>query len=87
MARKSRTIEQRIADLDQEKRSLIARQRKKEDARDTRRKVLIGTMVLDRISKESDEDGVWLNEWLGRDLAKFLTRKVDRQMFDDIIPQ
>ena len=87
MVRKSRTIEQRIADLEQEKRSLIARQRKKDDAKDTRRKVLIGTMVLEQISEEGDEDSDQLRNWLERDLTKFLTRKPDRQLFDDIIPQ
>ena len=87
MVRKSRTIEQRIADLEQEKRSLIARQRKKDDAKDTRRKVLIGTMVLEQISEEGDEVSDQLRNWLERDLTKFLTRKPDRQLFDDIIPQ
>ena len=86
MARKSRTIEQRIADLEEAKRSLLARQRKKVDEKDSRRKSLIGTMVLDQISKEGDKDGAWLRSWLERDLAGYLKRKPDRQIFDDIIP-
>lgn len=80
-----RTIEQRIAELDAKKKSLLARQRKQERAKDTRRKILVGALVLDRAARENDKVADWLNAWLARELPGFLTRDIDRALFHDWI--
>ena len=83
MTRKS--IEQRIAELEARKKSLVARMRKQNRARDTRRKILLGALVLDRM--ESGHDPAFakrLAEWLRRELPGFLTRDIDRDLFKDL---
>ncbi len=49
-----RTIEERIARLEAQKKSLQARRGKQERARDTRRKVLLGALVLQRLEAGHD---------------------------------
>lgn len=84
MARKS--IEQRLAELDARRASLKARLGKEERARDTRRKVLLGALVLDRLERPGDEEfSRRLRDWLGRELPGFLTRDVDRELLGDLI--
>ena len=51
MARKS--IEERLAQLDNQRKTLQARLGKQDRARDTRRKVLLGALVLHRLEKPS----------------------------------
>ena len=84
MARK--TIEQRLAQLDAQRKQLQARLGSQERARDTRRKVLIGALVLHRL--ENNADDVFnrqLSKWLGDQLPGFLTREDDRKLFPDLI--
>ncbi|WP_052643030.1 hypothetical protein [Pseudorhizobium banfieldiae] len=84
MARKS--IEQRIVELEEQKRSLKARLGKQERARDTRRKVLLGALVLHRLEDDKDEEfSRRLREWLKRELPGFLTRDMDKALFDDLM--
>ncbi|WP_273729111.1 mobilization protein [Brucella gallinifaecis] len=84
MARKS--IEQRIAELEEQRRSLKARLGKQERARDTRRKVLLGALVLHRLEGDKDEEfSRRLREWLKRELPGFLTRDIDKALFADLI--
>lgn len=82
MARKS--LEERIEELENKKRSLLARHRKQQRADDTRRKVLIGSLILDRVKGESRE-AVRLRDWLRRELPGFVTRDVDRRVLADLI--
>ena len=80
-----RTIEQKIAHLDEQKRSLQARLGKQERARDTRRKILLGAMVLQRITNSANEtDVAWLKSWMARELPEFLTRDADRLLLADL---
>ena len=80
-----RTIEQKIAHLDEQKRSLQARLGKQERARDTRRKILLGAMVLQRVTSSADEtDVAWLKSWMSRELPDFLTRDADRLLLADL---
>lgn len=65
MARKS--LEERIEELENKKRSLLARHRKQQRADDIRRKVLLGSLILERIEGESEE-AVRLWTWLRREL-------------------
>ncbi len=52
---------------------------KQERANDTRRKVLLGALVLHRLENGKDEEfSRRLGEWLKRELPDFLTRPVTR---------
>jgi len=85
MARRS--IEERLAQLDAQRKTLQSRLGKQERARDTRRKVLLGALVLHRLdaAKEKGEDAGWLTEWVKRELPGFLTREDDKALFTDIL--
>lgn len=85
MARRS--IEERLAQLDAQRKTLQSRLGKQERARDTRRKVLLGALVLHRLDamKEKGEDAGWLSEWVKRELPGFLTREDDKALFADIL--
>ncbi len=84
MARK--TLEQRIAELEVRKKALQARLGKRERAEDTRRKVLLGALVLHRLENSNDADFTRrLGDWLRRELPGFLTRDGDKALFDDIL--
>lgn len=84
MARRS--IEERLRQLEARRDALVARLGKEQRARDTRRKILIGALVLDRIERQPERylNGR-LDEWLKAELPGFLTRDNDRQLFDDIL--
>lgn len=84
MARK--TLEQRIAELEVRKKTLQARLGKRARAEDTRRKVLLGALVLHRLENSNDADFTRrLGDWLRRELPGFLTRDGDKALFDDIL--
>ena len=84
MARKS--IEERLAQLDNQRKTLQARLGKQDRARDTRRKVLLGALVLHRLEKPSSgEFGKELSSWLQKELPGFLTREADRELFGDLL--
>ena len=83
MARKS--IEERLAQLDAQRAALKARLSKQERANDTRRKVLLGALVLHRLENGRDEFSKGLADWLRRELPGFLTRDGDQELFDDLL--
>lgn len=84
MARK--TIEQRLAELDAQRASLKARLGKQERANDTRRKVLLGALVLHRLENSNDPDFTRrLGDWLRKELPGFLTRASDKELFADLL--
>ena len=84
MARK--TIEQKLAELDAQRAALKARLGKQERANDTRRKVLLGALVLHRLENSRDEEfSRRLRDWLKRELPDFLTRDGDKALFDDLM--
>ncbi|TBF45078.1 mobilization protein [Rhizobium leguminosarum] len=81
-----KTISERLAQLEAQRKTLQIRLGKQERAIDTRRKVLIGALVLHRL--ENDRDGQFaggIAEWLRRELPKFLTRDADRDLFGDLL--
>lgn len=84
MARKSLT--ERLAQLEAQKKTLQARLSKEERARDTRRKVLIGALVLHRIEDGSASSADYLKDFVQRELGGFLTRERDVLLFDDLLP-
>ncbi|MEN3145671.1 mobilization protein [Ochrobactrum sp. WV_118_8] len=84
MARK--TIEQRLAELDAQRATLKARLSKQERANDTRRKVLLGALVLHRLENPNDPDFTRrLGDWLRKELPGFLTRDGDKALFADLL--
>jgi len=86
MVRKS--IAERIAQLDARKKTLQARLGKHERAADTRRKVLLGALVLYRLENAGDgEFSKRLGDWLRRELPGFLTRDSDKVLFADLLGQ
>ncbi|MGO6719182.1 mobilization protein [Rhizobium ruizarguesonis] len=81
-----KTISERLAQLEAQRKTLQIRLSKQERAIDTRRKVLIGALVLHRLENDRDmQIGGGLAEWLRRELPKFLTRDGDRDLFDDLL--
>jgi hypothetical protein len=83
MARK--TIEERLAQLEAQAKTLRARLDKQERARDTRRKILLGAFVLHRLENGKDEFSKSLGDWLRRELPGFLTRDGDKELFVDLL--
>ncbi len=86
MARKP--IEQQIAQLEARAKALKARLVNQERAKDTRRKILIGALVLHRLDHSGDgEFSKRLTDWLKRELPGFLTREEDKMLFADLLNQ
>ncbi|MBO9136259.1 mobilization protein (plasmid) [Rhizobium sp. B230/85] len=84
MPRKS--IEERLAQIEAQRKTLKARLGKQERSEDTRRKILLGALVLHRLEISGDgEFSKRLGEWLRRELPGFLTRDADKELFGDII--
>ncbi|WSH69360.1 mobilization protein (plasmid) [Rhizobium ruizarguesonis] len=84
MARK--TIGERLAQLEAQRKTLQIRLSKQERAIDTRRKVLIGALVLHRLENDRDvQIGGGLATWLRAELPKFLIRDADKQLFTDLL--
>ncbi|NKL43767.1 mobilization protein [Rhizobium leguminosarum bv. viciae] len=81
-----KTIGERLAQLEAQRKTLQIRLSKQERAIDTRRKVLIGALVLHRLENDREvQIGGRLAEWLRRELPKFLIRDGDRDLFDDLL--
>lgn len=81
-----RSIADRLAQLDVQRKTLAARLGKQDRANDTRRKVLLGALVLQRLEKSSDPDfAKRLADWLRRELPGFLTRDVDKELLVDLM--
>jgi len=86
MARRS--IAERIAQLEARKKALQARLTKQERAVDTRRKVLLGAFLLQRLENGHDPEFTRrLSDWLKRELPGFLIRENDRALFPEFIDQ
>lgn len=84
MARRS--IQERLRQLEARRDVLVARLGREQRPRDTRRKILIGALVLDRIERQPERYLTSrLDDWLRAELPGFLTRETDRALFDDIL--
>ncbi len=81
-----RSIAERLAQLEAQRKSLQTKLGKQERAKDTRRKVLLGAFVLHRLEKGQDAfSKEELPAWLKRELPKFITREDDAALFADLI--
>lgn len=86
MARRS--IPERLAHLEAQRKTLQARLGKQARARDTRRKVLLGAFVLHRLERpDHTEFSKNLRHWLEKELPEFLSRDDDVALFDDLIDE
>jgi hypothetical protein len=84
MARRS--IADRLAQLEAQRKNLQSRLSKQERAKDTRRKVLLGALVLHRLDKpDGSEVCKNLAGWLEQELPKFLSRADDMALFADLL--
>jgi hypothetical protein len=83
MAKK--TIEERLAQLEAQRQTLKARLGKQQRAKDTRRKILLGALVLHRLGEDNRAFDQTLKEWLQRELPGFLTRADDKALFADLL--
>ena len=84
MARRS--IEQRLERIEAQKKALKARLGKQDRAKDTRRKILLGALILHRLEHDTDtEFASRLRDWLIRELPGFLTRDDDKALFRDLL--
>lgn len=83
MPRKS--IEERLAQIESQRKTLKARLGKQERSEDTRRKVLLGALVMHRLENGRDDFSKSLPNWLRRELPGFLTRDIDKQLFTDLL--
>lgn len=80
-----RSIAERLAQLEAQRKNLQSKLGKQERARDTRRKVLLGALVLHRLEKGQDEFSKKLGDWLNRELPGFLTREDDKALFANLV--
>jgi hypothetical protein len=80
-----RSIAERLAQIDAQRKKLQSRLGKQERAKDTRRKVLLGAFVLYRLEKPDGSDVCKnLPAWLKHELPQFLTREDDLALFIDL---
>ena len=86
MARRS--IEQRLQQIEAQRKALKARLGKQDRARDTRRKILLGALILHRLETRADAAlAGTLPEWLRTELPGFLTRAEDKALFRDLLEE
>ncbi|MGV8935700.1 MAG: mobilization protein [Allorhizobium sp.] len=80
-----RTIHQRLSQIEARRQTLKARLGKLQRTEDTRRKILIGALVLHRCEHGTDALSKSLTDWLRHELPGFLTRDTDRQLFAELL--
>jgi len=81
-----RSIAERLAQLEAQRKALQTKLGKQERAKDTRRKVLLGAFVLYRLEKGQDAfSKEQLPAWLKKELPGFITREDDAALFTDLL--
>ncbi|MEJ8307996.1 mobilization protein [Agrobacterium larrymoorei] len=85
-------IEQRIRELEEQKKALQSRLEKQQRAETTRRRMLLGSFVLERLEQDEPPahqqgrmDGKQLRQWLAREFPAYLSRDTDRLLFVDLL--
>jgi hypothetical protein len=83
-----RSITERLAQLEAQRKSLQMKLGKQGRARDTRRKVLLGAFLMHRLEKGQDAFSKdQLPAWLQRELPGFITRDDDAALLADLMGQ
>lgn len=81
-----RSIAERLAQLEAQRKTLQTKLGKQERAKDTRRKVLLGAFILYRLEKGQDAfSKEELPAWLKKELPGFITREDDMALFVDLL--
>jgi hypothetical protein len=81
-----RSIAERLAQLEAQRKTLQTKLGKQERAKDTRRKVLLGAFLLHRLEKGQDAFSKdQLRAWLKKELPGFIAREDDAALFTDLI--
>ena len=83
MARRS--LPERLAQLEAQTSTLKARLARQIQAEDTRRRILLGGLVQQAIT-ENAPIAPALRTWLQEALPSALTRRADRELFEDLLP-
>ncbi|MGP4805461.1 mobilization protein [Agrobacterium cavarae] len=85
-------IEQRIRELEEQKKALQSRLEKQQRAETTRRRMLLGSFVLERLEQgvgpahhHEELSGKQLRQWLAREFPAYLSRDADRLLFVDLL--
>lgn len=78
------TLRQKLERLDARRQALAARLSKQQRSEDTRRKFLLGALVLHRLTHNRDAFSASLAGWLQRELPGFLSREQDRALLADL---
>lgn len=85
------TLELKLKQAKERKRKIEARKRADESKakrrQETRRKILVGSMILAKLDQPDPDRAARAKTRLSEDLAAFLTRPDDRAMFPDLLPQ
>jgi hypothetical protein len=76
------TIEERVAQSLARHQKLKAQLTHHTRSQDTRRKILLGALMLDRLDTGG---GKAMKDWVTRELPGFLTRESDKALFADVI--
>ena len=79
-----RDIDQRIAELEEQAKALKARKAATERANETRRTVVLGSLILQEIDKDTEASKA-LRSWLAKELLEKLTRDRDREIFAELL--
>src|SRR5215469_11708185 len=83
-----RSIAERLAQLEAQRKTLQTKLGKQERARDTRRKVLLGAFLMHRLEKGQDAFSKdQLAAWLKKELPGFITREDDAALFAELMGQ
>jgi hypothetical protein len=83
-----RSIAERLAQLEAQRKTLQTKLGKQERARDTRRKVLLGAFLMHRLEKGQDAfSKEQLPAWIKRELPGFITRDDDAALLADLVGQ
>ncbi len=85
-------IEQRMRELEEQKKALQSRLEKQQRAETTRRRMLLGAFVLERLEQDGDAahqqvelSTKQLRQWLAREFPAYLSRDADRLLFVDLL--
>ena len=85
-AEKLEALAKKQAQIQKQIQALKARDTAQERKDDTRRKVLLGALVLHRLENSNDPDFTKrLGDWLRRELPDFLTCDGDKELFADLL--
>lgn len=71
------SLEERIQKLDAQKKTLQAKLNRQKRTEDTRKKILLGSLLMAHMENDRIES------WVRKELPKFLSRENDKKLFQD----